>query len=275
MAQGRIGLAGEPAKMLEILSESLEQIASQEKACLIAFKDFGPEDAKILDALQKRGFHKVENFPNTSMAISFASFDEYLQTLSRKSRKDLKKKFKKVDSTVRIDFETKDSLDGVLEEAYSLYLQTVAKADLDFERVSPEFFKNIALRMPGRTKFFLWRIQNKLVAFSHCLLLDNRLIGYYLGFDYSVAYEHHLYFVKFRDILNWCIQNGIETYEMGISGYEPKKRLKFDFIPLYVYVKHRTKWLNPLFGILCRALKPENFDSVLREAKKKRIQELA
>jgi hypothetical protein len=91
---------------------------------------------------------------------------------------------------------------------------------------------------------------------------------YYLGFDYSVAYKYHLYFVRFRDLMNWCIENNMRKYNFGITNYEAKRRFGFNFVPLYLYVKHRNSLLNPLFRILCHFLKPENFDPVLKKAKR-------
>ena len=30
--------------------------------------------------------------------------------------------------------------------------------------------------------------------------------------------------------------HGIKTYEMGATGYEPKRRLKFELVPVYLYI---------------------------------------
>ena len=95
------------------------------------------------------------------------------------------------------------------------------------------------------------------------------MIDYYVGFDYSVALKHHLYFIKFRDSLNWCIKQGIGRYEIGTTGYEPKRRLNFDFRPLYIYAKLRNRMLRPVFNLICQFLKFENFDPDLKKIKEK------
>ena len=128
----------------------------------------------------------------------------------------------------------------------------------------------IPINMPGQTKYFLWRIDGKLVMFLFGLVSKDMFIDYYVGFDYSVTHKYHLYFVKFRETLNWCIKNRIKQYEMGITGYEPKRRLGFDFVPLYIYVKLRNRALRPAFAFLCQFLKFENFDPSLKEGKRKR-----
>jgi hypothetical protein len=66
--------------------------------------------------------------------------------------------------------------------------------------------------------------------------------------------------------MNWCIKHKIKVYEMGVTGYEPKRRLGFEFIPLYIYAKLRNRWMRPVFKAACRLLKFENFDPALKRA---------
>jgi len=101
-----------------------------------------------------------------------------------------------------------------------------------------------------------------MVSFAFCLIRGNYFIDYYLGFDYSIAHKYNLYFIRFRDLLKWCIANGVKKYEMGVTTYEPKRRLGFDFVRLYFYIKHRNRLINPFLKIIGHFIKPENFDPV-------------
>ncbi len=268
---GRVGIVGDTATVMRVITRRMEQIAKKNKTSIIAFKDFDHAHTKLLDPLQKIGFSKFDSLPSTELNIWFKDFDEYLKTLSSANRYDLRRKFRRVDNHVAIELEVADALENdTMQDVYRLYLAIVAKHEMGFELLPIEFFKNIAKNMPRRTKFFLWRIEGKLVAFLLCLVSEDLLIDYYVGLDYSVAYKYHLYFIKFRDILNWCIKNKISKYEMGITGYEPKRRLGFDFVPLYLYIKLRNRMLRPIFNLICQFLKFENFDPSLREAKKRK-----
>ena len=200
------------------------------------------------------------------------SFDEFLMSLSYKTRYDLKKKFKKTDGQSRIDFEVVDDLGPDLREAYGLYRQMMERQEARFEVLPEIFFKKAAENMPGKAKFFLWRMEGKLVAFAFGLVSGDYFLDAYLGLDYAVAYERHLYFVRFRDLFHWCLANGIRTYEMGCTNYDPKKRLDFTFVPLSIYAKFRNRWLNPFLGVVCEFIKPERHDPILREIKKKEAQ---
>lgn len=270
LCPGRIGIAGDPGKIMHVISRRIESIAKKEGAPIIAFKDFDHAHTAILDPLQKDGFTKFDSLPSTELNVWYKDFEEYLKTLSGANRYDLRRKFKKVDGHIKFDLEIAGSLDdSVLDDVYRLYLNMLDKHDMGFEILPKDFFVNIARRMPQHTKFFLWRVEDKLVAFLLCLVSSDNLIDYYVGLDYDVALKYHLYFVKFRDVMNWCIKHRIKRYEMGITGYEPKRRLGFDFIPLYLYVKLRNRMLRPAFTFICQFLKFENFDPSLKLAKKK------
>jgi predicted N-acyltransferase len=270
LGQGRIGASIHTDQVLRTILRRMEQIAKKQKAPIIAFKDFDRSYTSLLDPLQKEGFAKFDSLPTTELNVWFKDFEEYLMTLSGANRYDLRRKFKKVDGHVKIDLEIADSLeDGALRDVYKLYLDIVAKHEMGFELLPMGFFKDISGNMPGRTKFFLWRMEGKLVAFLLCLVSEGVLIDYYVGLDYSVAHKYHLYFIKFRDVLNWCIKNGIKKYEMGITGYEPKRRLGFDFVPLYIYAKLRNRVLRPAFNLICQFLKFENFDPSLKKARQR------
>ena len=271
MNQGKIGIAGDADTIMKAILRRMEQIAKKNKAPIVAFKDFDQTHTKILDPLQKAGFSKFDSLPTTILNVWFKDFEEYLMTLSSASRYDLRRKFRKVDGHVKIYLEIVDALEGrALHEVYKLYLDIVAKHDMNFELLPIEFFKKISINMPGHAKFFLWRIDGKLVMFLFGMASKDLFIDYYVGFDYSLALKYHLYFVKFRETLNWCIRHKIKQYEMGITGYEPKRRLGFDFIPLYLYVKLRNRMLRPIFNLICQFLKFENFDPALKKGKKRR-----
>ena len=269
MGPGRMGIRGDRARVIRAILEGMQQIARKEKVPIVAFKDFDATYRQVLDPLRQQCFYEFESLPNTEMDLPFKDFEDYLKTLSRISRYDLRRKFKKVDGHVCIETEVSNRLDGVLlDEVYALFLQTSSRGELQFEKVPKDFFKNIAGNMPDQVRFFLWRIDKKLVAFTLCLVSGDRLIDYYLGLDYAVAFQYHLYFVRFRDLLKWCLDQKIKKYEMGNTSYEPKRRLGFNFIPLYAYAKCRNPWINPFFKLLCRAVKPGNFEPVLKDMKK-------
>lgn len=270
MDQGRMGIKCEdPQAVVREIMACLERCAAENKAGVLAFKDFGAEYTELLKPVREMGFCRIQNLPSTDMDLNFDSFEGYMKTLSRVSRDGLKRKLKKLNAGTLFDLEITHRLTPqALEEVYALYLQTEAHGDTQFETVPKAFFDRVAVNMPEETYFFLWRKEGKMVAFAYCLAANGHFLDFYLGFDYAIAFDYHLYFVRFRDLMNWCIQHKMKKYEMGATGYEAKRRLGFKMIPIFIYAKCRNAWLNPAFKLLCRAVQPENFYEVFKEMKK-------
>ncbi len=253
--QGKIGIAADPGTVIKAICEAMEQIAKENKAEIIVFKDFSFRYQDTLDKCLDAGFFKVGSLPYMEMDVRFPDFDGYLNTLSYISRSGLRRKFRKIEKEVKLGLEVKGRLEeDELKDAYALYLQTYGKKEVGLEKVPVDFFRNIAKNMPEETKFFIWRVDKKMVAFSYCLASGGRFLDYYLGFDYSIAYNYHLYFIRFRDQLEWCIKNNIRLYEFGPTGYESKRRLGFRLASLHNYVRHRNRFLNPVFKGFSRRL---------------------
>jgi len=267
MGQGHLG--NTPSlDVVEAIEMRMERLACKIKAPLLAFKDFDNSYDEAFKILLAKDYLKIDSLPMTRQELDFKNFEEFLNKLSSATRYDFRRKLKKV-TDVKIEFSAPKQLDDkTLDEAYELYLQAVEIHHRNFETVPKQFFKLIAQNMPQETQFFLWKLNGRLVAFSFCLVLNDLLLDYYLGFDYTPAHEYHLYFVKFKDMLEWCLKHKIKTYEFGATGYEPKRRLKFEMVPVYLYVKARPKILRPVIKLLSKVLKIENFDPILKQWKK-------
>ena len=267
--EGRIGIRDEGRweEMVKILVREMESIAAKERASIIAFKEFPEGYDAPLQPLKAMRFHKFRALPYVKLKLPFKSFEEYLNSLSRKTRADLRRKYKKVDGLVKIEMEVRNNLSGLLDEAYKLYTANLDRADMTFENITKDYFRKMPENAPDQTKFFTWRIDGRLVAFSLCLHSGDLMTGEYLGFDYSVAYQYHLYFIAFRDKISWCINNGIRRYETGALNYDPKKRLGYRFIPQFVYAKHKNGIANRLLSGLIWLLEPPKHDPFLKTLK--------
>jgi hypothetical protein len=252
-------------RLVERLVDGMRSIAKDEDATIIAFKEFTDKDDGFLGPLLNMGFHRVRGYPSVEIDIRFKSFGEYLSTLSRSTRRDLKRKYRAAEGA-KIEMEVKNSLGDFLDDAYRLYLDTFERGDAKFEKISKEFFEAISASMPEAARYFIWRLDGKLVAFAQCFVWGDTLIDEYIGIDYNFAYKYHLYFLTFRDTIEWCIKNGIRRYQTGSGNYEPKKRLDFALTINYIYFRHLNPAKNVFYAVLAGLIKPENFDPVLKSA---------
>jgi len=255
--EGRLGIAGGDGILTAYsIVDGMKEIAKLEGARMLVFKDISSPDTDILDHLLKEGFYKLDDYPRAEMDIDFGSFDEYLGRLSRITRKGLKRKFRRAQDLGKIELVVTNEVTDFLDQIHGLYLQVFHKSDTQFEKVPKDFFANISKNLPDEARYFLWFINKKLVVFEFCLISDGTLIDEYVGLDYSVAYKYQLYFLTFRDIIEWCIKNGIKKYRAGQLDYNPKQRLRLKMVPLYVYARLTNPVFNRFSRFFCHLMAP-------------------
>ena len=244
------------------LREGAELFAKQRGIRMITFKEF-PTHARDAFA-EARGYARVPSYPGVRLPIAFASFDAYLETLSKPTRKNLRRKFRESAAVGGVEMQvTSEPSPATLDEIFALYVQVYERSTVRFEKLTRAYFATIAAELSDRARFFLWRAGGRLVAFNLCFVHEEILYDDYLGLDYAVAHDLHLYFLTFRDVLQWVIAHGLRAYYSTPLSYEPKLHLRFTLVPLDLYVRHTSPWMNPLYRRLARALGPISGDPLL------------
>ena len=247
------------------LHEALRPYAKQVKSPMIVLKEFPATYRPALSTFANNGYTRVPSLPSTRLHIPFASFDEYLtKVVGKATRKDLRRKFRDTDDA-GITMQVVTDVTPVIDELYPLYLNVFERSDLQFEKLSKGYFCRLGQEMPDKTRFFIWRQDGKVVAFSTCLVSGDEIHDEYVGLDYSVALDLHLYFYTLRDIIEWAMQNGIKWYCSSGQGYEPKLRLKCELVPLDLYVAHTWKPVNFVMKRILPLIEPTRSDPTLRQ----------
>lgn len=249
--------------MAEMLETGLQKYAQQNKASLIVFKDFYAQYRPALAPLCSSGYVRMASMPMTRLPLPYNNWDEYFQTLSKATRKDLRRKFRKTEGMPKIEMQVVTDIAPLIDEIYPLYLAVHERSPLKFETLTKEYFRAIAQRMHEHARFFIWRKSGKIVAFSFCLVCGDKIYDECIGLDYSVALGLHLYFYTLRDIISWALQQGLKYYYSNPLNYEPKLHLDCELVPLDLYVRHTNALLNPIFRRVVKYLGPTRHDPVL------------
>jgi predicted N-acyltransferase len=252
------------AWLAKALHASLGTYARQNRASLIAFKDFPAKYRPALEAFSSNGYARIPSMPMTRLPLHYHDWDEYFRTLSKATRKDLRRKFRKAERTPKIDMEVVSDITPYVDEIYPLYIQVHERSPLKFETLTKDYFRAVGQRMPERARFFIWWQSGKIVAFSFCLVCDDAIYDECIGLDYSVALDLHLYFYTLRDIVSWSLQQGLKYYYSNPLNYGPKLHLRCELVPLDLYVMHTNALLNPIFRRMIRYLGPTRHDPFLR-----------
>lgn len=248
----------------DALQATLGVYARRNKASLVVLKDFPANYRSALETLISNGYARIPSMPMTQLALPYANWDEYFGTLSKATRKDLRRKFRKTERAPKIEMEVVNDITPVVDEIYPLYVAVHERSPLKFETLTKDYFRAVAGRMPERARFFIWRQNGKIVAFSFCLVCSDAIYDECIGLDYSVALDLHLYFYTLRDIISWSLQQGLKYYYSNPLNYEPKLHLDCELVPLDLYIVHTNPLLNPIFRRVIKYLGPTRHDPVLQ-----------
>ena len=248
------------------LKEVLPQVGRSLGAWMIVFKDYPRNYRSSLDSMVTGGFTRVPSMPATGMELSFRDFEEYLNTkLSHAMRKNLRRKFRKSANGPPIEFEVVTDLTPYAEAVLPLYQGVYQRAAQKFEELNVTYLSELGKKMPDRSRFLIWRMEGRIVAFASCVVHEGVLRDNYIGLDYSVALDRHLYFVTWRDTVIWAIQNGYRYYHSAPLNYDPKLHFRMELEPLDLYVRATHTPFNLILRRLLPILEPTRYDPVLKK----------
>ncbi len=264
--EGHLGVCRpeDAAWVAEALHSCLGIFARAAGAPLVVLKDFPSRYRASLSSFSANGYTRVASMPMTRLSLHHRDFEEYLSSLGKATRKNLRRKFRETARSAPITCEVRNDVTTVIDEIYPLYLAVHERSKLHFEKLTPAYFCRLGRELPDRAHFFIWRQEGKAIAFSLCLVHDGTIYDDYLGLDYRVAFDLNLYFYTLRDIISWSLARGLHSYCSSPLNYDPKLHLGCELVPLDLYVMHIAGWINPIFRHALRFLQPTKHDPVLK-----------
>lgn len=249
----------------ELLSREIVTHARALGAGLIVLKEFPAHYRDTLECFVKAGFSRAPSLPMTMLNIDYDNFDAYAsKAMSGNARRHLRKNLRATEGEC-IRMSVTNDVTGLVDEIYPLYLQVYERSKLHFEKLTRDYFRLLSTRMKDKILFHLWHRGNRLVAFSMCMVRGDKIVSEYLGFDYAVALDLHLYHLVVRDLIAWSIQRGYKSIRSSGLNYEPKLHLGHRLDPIDLYVRHVSPIMNPVMKVALPWLQPVRYDATLRK----------
>ncbi len=256
---------GKATWVASCLHAALKPYADHARASLIVMKEFPSSYREAMSCMSSNGYARIPSFPMTRKRLDYPDFEAYLAALSKNARKSLRRNIRTAEAAGPIELEVVNDISPVIDEVYPLYLQVYERAKLRFEKLTKDYLCRLGKDMPDKARFFIWRMNGRAVAFAVTMVHGDTLYDLYLGMEYPLALELHLYFYTFRDVLSWAMGQKLEWYCSTPLGYDPKLRLGCDLAPLDLYVRHRWGVANFFMKRILPWLEPTRNDKTLRE----------
>ena len=204
----------------------------------------------------------MPSLPTGVLPLPYGSVDAYLGSLGKSTRKDLRRKLRAPGPRV----EWRRNIDDVLPEGMRLYEATLARADLQFERLPAGYFTGVLEHLHERAVCVLYWVDERLVAFNLILLDEHRLVDKFFGHDLAFSREYNLYFRSWLTNVDYCIEHRIALYECGQAGYASKLRLGCEFEGNSLFFRHRNWLVNGLLKLVKLFIRPDRSDPAMAAA---------
>jgi hypothetical protein len=248
------------------LAAGITEHARHLGASLIVLKEFPARYRTSLSEFLVRGFARLPSLPMTRVTIDYPSFDDYMMcALNSATRTKLRRKFRAAQKAPKLEMSVIRDATSIIGDIYPLYAGVYNRSKLHFEKLTQEYFCNLGRRMPDRVRFFVWRQNGRIVGFAECMIHEANFYAEYIGLDYGVAIDLHLYHWMYRDMVSWAITNGCKEFRSSGLNYDPKLHFRHLLDPIDLYVRHTSRIVNPALRLLLPLLDPTKYDATLRK----------
>jgi len=239
--------------VLRALVDGVLAYGAAQKIALFAVKDLQDHRAPAFaEVLREKHFSPMSALPNCAIDLPYSDIEAYLATLSRPTRKDIRRKLK---SAGPIEIEARTGIEDIKTELRALYEETRGASALDygdFETLPENYFEAVSQSMGDRAVFMLYRIDGQLAAFNLLLIGDDRIVDKFLGMRKDLATQHNLYVVSWMENVRFCLERGIPTMQFGPTAYALKLRFGCRLEAANIWFRH-TK---PMANAVLRGLAP-------------------
>ncbi len=244
----------EKEEVLGLLVSKMCKFAKRKKASVILIRDFF-EDVlpwfERLPVLNRLSLRPVPIFQNAFLDIRWASYDEYLQMMRGRYRKQIRYDLKKIlgdsDYTVRF-FNGVEAL-NMVQDIHRLWVQTFRRHpdDLDQLYLTYIFFHNI-LKENRHGVMCIFKGQS-LASFGLLLNRGETIESSFCGQDYGLTGNDPVDRVLTHLIVQHAIEKHYKTLDLGISNEAIKARVGCRFELLNAFVGMSNSFLSRIIPI--------------------------
>ena len=164
----------------------------------------------------------------------YSDFEDFLDTLSYKNRKRIKKERSSIkENNINIEVIKKDNLNKSLcEKMYQFYISTIKKK-WSYNYLSKEFFLKLPLYLNNESILILAKKNKDILAGALNFLSNNILYGRYWGSNVNIKNLH--FEVCYYQAMEIAIKNKYQKVEAGAQGAHKIKR---GYLPKLTYSAH-------------------------------------
>ncbi len=257
-------------EVVALMLTALDRLARETGIGLLAAKDVAVDGlpSGVGEAFAQAGFSRLPSLPNAALYLPFEGEEDYLKSLSRSARRDVKRKLRTAGEVGIQVLRGREAL-GHVDELARLYdlQRSASSVDFDqFEALTPAYFRNVLSEEAMNPIVFLYSHGGRIVAFNLCYHSSQVFVDKFIGFDQGIAKDVDLYVLSWMTNVRYCLSHGIAALQTGQTGYAMKRRLGSALEPGWIFFRHRNPAVNLVLRLAGPLLAPARYDKSLGDS---------
>lgn len=245
----RIAAGADYRALLGQLDRLMVRIARTQRAPFLVFKEFGPQEVVHTDALLERGYLRADSPAMNYFPARFRDFDHFCSSVRSRYRRQLLRSRKKIQRAgLRVvHLRGDEGFDALYtEDVHRLYLAVLNHADITFECLPAQFFRELARQFAEDAVFTVIYQGERVVAFVCGVFDRDNYLNFFCGFDYQLNEETDLYFNLMYEDIDYALRQNVRSLHVGQTANEFKSRVGCYLEPRFFYVKARDPGMQSL-----------------------------
>jgi predicted N-acyltransferase len=239
-------------------SDTLTTTAKEHGSSLIVVRDFLTGDRFAFDELLTHGFNLVSNMPVARIKVRWRTYEEYLDNMRSRYRKDIKRRIKRATASgqhVRVL-----KCFAKQAELWVAQARTVQQSTKGFKRenLSVEYYENMDRMLSDKSVLVAAERDGQPVAHGMILKDDSVSIATYFGRNPGPAAQEWFHLVN--EVIKLGIEDRCEYINLGLGSYDAKSNVGAELEPLFVYSKSTYAPVNWFMRAVPHLMDCSNYD---------------
>ncbi len=247
------------SKLLNECAKSLISYFKEQeiKIHIVSFKDFYEDCAIELKHYDFKKYYEFNVQPNMIFHLKkeWNSFDDYINSFTKKYRDQYKRARKKIDA-IEVKEMNYDEVKYHEKTVYNLYQYVAKNAPFNTFFLAENHFSTFKKQCDDRFRFFGYFMDKKLVGFHTVILNGNVLETYFLGYDEKIQKDKMLYLNMLYNMTQFGIENSFEKIIFGRTALEIKSSIGAQPVYMSGFIFHTNKFINKYIGKIFQKLEP-------------------
>ena len=243
--------------MLELVSKKIDDICKSQRILFSSFPFVSESEGVLEDNLCRLGYLSFPSARTLCLDVIWSDFEGYLESLSYKTRKDVRREIKLCKGS-EVSIVEEKNFGGFSSTLSNLHSNLFSRYNPGGETpYGPSFFSGLSEYARDKTRVLIARKDGSIIGFSLSLQHQSTLDVYLVGFDYSSRTStDFVYFnLAYYEPIRLAIAEGVKRIHFSINseGLKLKRGCKVE--RTHSFVKCHNAFVGSLYASYMRRRK--------------------